>query len=946
MTTLDDWPRVKRVLEEALARDGTDREAYVAQACGTDGGLRAQVEILLASSARAGEFLETPAVVLLDPPSASREQIGRTVNSYQLVARLGEGGMGEVYRARDSRLDRDVALKLLPEAFAADANRVMRFKREAQLLASLNHSHIGAIYGFEEDAGTYALVLELVEGPTLAARIAQGPLPLDEALPIARQIAEALEAAHEHRIIHRDLKPANIKLRPDGTVKVLDFGLAEAYDPGGSTSDSGPFAGTAPYMSPEQARGKPVDRRCDIWAFGCVLYEMLTGHRPFDGENVADILTRIVEDEPDLHALPAATPVPIRRLLRRCLEKDRRSRLPDIGVARIEIDDALTAPAESAPARVRPAWIVAAVLAAIAIVGFVLSARPPQTERPPIVRASLPLEGELDFAVQQLSFAVSPDGTRIVYRTVGGGPLRIRQLQDAQSRPIAGTEDASTPFFSPDGRWLGFFVGQTLKKVSVTGSAVVTIATLPRYVGAQGYRGAAWSDDGMIAFAPTTGAGLFGVSDRGGEAKPLTVIDPRANEAAHRWPHFLPGGKAILYTVKATHLQSFDDAQIVVRSLETGEQHAVAQGNSARYLPTGHLVFARAGALYAMPFDIARLSVTGAPVKVVDGVITHPESGGAQVSISRNGTLVYAAGGSRSAERPLLWVDRSGAARPATERRASYWWPRISPDGQQVAVVIDAAFSKIWVLDVDRGTLSRVSQLPGDQDRAAWMPDGVHLTFGIDMTGHGEVSLLSHRFDGTGNGTLMFEGPKSPTPLGWSPDGRKLLFRQTGATTAEDVWLYSLEDRTATPFMQGPANETSASFSPDGRWVAYVSDESGAAQVYVRPVHGPGRSQVSVDGGTAPVWGRGGRELFFAKGDTLFAAPVTLGETFSSGAAQRLFSGPYTFDVLAANYLQTVNYDVAPDGQRFLVPGNQAPAPHQLELVLNWFDELKRLAPG
>ena len=349
-------------------------------------------------------------------------------------------------------------------------------------------------------------------------------------------------------------------------------------------------------MSPEQARGKSIDKRCDIWAFGCVLYEMLTGRRPFEGQDVPDVLARVVEQEPDFHALPAATPTPIRRLLQRCLEKDRRKRLPDIGVARIEIDDALAAPDEAPPARVRPAWIVAAALAVALIVGVALYARSPPTESPPLVRASIPLEGQLDFAVQQLAFAVSPDGSRIVYRTVGGGPLRIRQLHDAQSTAIAGTEDALTPFFSPDGRWLGFFVGQTLKKVSVTGSAVVTIATLPRYVGAQGYRGAAWSDDGTIAFAPSTGAGLFGVSDRGGEAKPLTVIDARANEAAHRWPHFLPGGKAVIYTVKSTHLQSFDDAQIVVRSLETGEQHAVAQGHSARYLSTGHLVFARAGA--------------------------------------------------------------------------------------------------------------------------------------------------------------------------------------------------------------------------------------------------------------------------------------------------------------------------------------------------------------
>ncbi len=940
MTTLDDWPRVKRVLEEALARDGAERQAYVAAACGTDSGLRAQVDNLLASSERAGEFLETPAASLFDTPAA-REQIGRVVNSYQLLSRLGEGGMGEVYRARDARLDRDVALKLLPEAFAADAARVARFKREAQLLASLNHSHIGAIYGFEEDAGTYALVLELVEGPTLADRIAQGPLPLDEALPIARQIAEALEAAHEHRIIHRDLKPANIKLRTDGTVKVLDFGLAEAFDPAGSTADSGGFAGTASYMSPEQARGKGVDKRSDVWAFGCVLYEMLTGRRLFAGRDVPEILARVVEHEPDLDALPASTPAPIRRLLRRCLEKDRRKRLPDIGVARIEIDDALAAPADVgvSGARVRRAWIVAAALAIAGIVGIALYARSPSTRTPPLVRASIPLEGQLDFAVQQLAFAVSPDGTRIVYRTVGGGPLRIRQLQDSQSATIAGTEDASTPFFSPDGRWLGFFVGQTLKKVSVTGSAVVTIATLPRYVGAQGYRGAAWSDDGMIAFAPSTGAGLFGVSDRGGEAKPLTAIDPRANEAAHRWPHFLPGGKAILFTVKSAHLQSFDDAQIVVRSLQTGEQHAVAQGNSAQYLPTGHLVFARAGALYAMPFDVARLAVTGAPVKVVDGIITHPESGGAQVAIAGNGTLVYAAGGSRSAERPLLWVDRSGAARPVTERRASYWWPRISPDGKHLAFIIDAAFSKVWVLDIERGTQTRVSDFAGDQDRAVWMPDGVHVTFGADTSGSGAVQLFSHRFDGTGNGTLVIDDAESPSPLGWSPDGRKLLYRQTSAASGQDVWLYSADERASTPFLQGPANESSASFSPDGRWVAYVSDESGAAQIYVRPVNGPGRSQVSIDGGTAPVWGRDGRELFFGNGDALFAAPVALGETFSSGTVRRLFSGPYTFDAV------TVNYDVAPDGQHFLVPGNQAAAPQQLELVLNWFAELQRLAP-
>ena len=825
-----------------------------------------------------------------------------------------------------------------------NADRIARFKREAQLLASLNHSHIGAIYGFEEDAGTYALVLELVEGPTLADRIAQGPLPLDEALPIAREIAEALEAAHEHRIIHRDLKPANIKLRPDGSVKVLDFGLAEAFDPGGAAESAG-FAGTAAYMSPEQARGKSIDKRCDIWAFGCVLYEMLTGRRPFEGQDVTDVLARIVEQEPDFHALPAATPAPIRRLLQRCLEKDRRKRLPDIGVARIEIDDALTTPDEASPTRVRPAWIVAAALAGALIAGVVLYARSPPTASPPLVRASIPLEGQLDFAVQQLAFAVSPDGSRIVYRTVGGGPLRIRQLHDAQSTAIAGTEDASTPFFSPDGRWLGFFVGQTLKKVSVTGSAVVTIATLPRYVGAQGYRGAAWSDDGTIAFAPSTGAGLFGVSDRGGEAKPLTVIDPRANEAAHRWPHFLPGGKAILYTVKATHLQSFDDAQIVVRSLETGEQHAVAQGTFGAVSAHGAPGLRARGRFvrHAVRPRSARCHRRAGQGRRRSHHASRKRRRASRDLQERNAGLC---GGRFQVRRATAAMGRS-QRRCATRHRSASFVLVATHLSRRAASRRRHRRGVLEDLGPRRRARHAHAREPARRRSGSRRVDARRRARNVrrryDRPRRGQLALAQvrrHRQRHAGvRGRQVAHAP------GWSPDGRKLLYRQTGATTGQDVWLYSIDDRTATPFLQGPANETSASFSPDGRWVAYVSDESGAAQVYVRPVHGPGRSQVSVDGGTAPVWGRDGRELFFAKGDTLFAAPVTLGETFSSGAVRRLFSGPYTFDVLAVNYLQTVNYDVAPDGQRFLVPGNQAPAPHQLELVLNWFEDLNRLAP-
>ena len=964
MTPPDDWPRVKLVLEGALAREGALREAYLAEACGTDPALRAQIERLLAAQDDAGTFLETPAALLLAESSVTEDLCGRVVGCYRLESRLGAGGMGEVYLARDTRLNRDVALKVLPDAVAADADRLARFKREAQLLASLNHPHIGAIYGFEESGRIHALVLELVEGPTLADRIAQGPLPLDEALPIARQIVEAIEAAHEHGVIHRDLKPANIKLRPDETVKVLDFGLAKAFERGAGGPISLPLSptppipaatrigmilGTASYMSPEQARGKTVDKRTDIWAFGCVLYEMLTGRRPFEGEDVTEIIVRIVEHEPDFSALPASTPLPVRRLLRRCLQKDRLSRLPDIGVARIEIDDALAAAADvdsptieaqQGRGQVRRAWIAAAALIVAAIAATLGYSRLPPRESRLLVRTSIPLADRLDLNVTQPALAVSPDGTRIVYRTLGGGPLYSRQLNEAESSLIAGTEGAVTPFFSPDGRWLAFFVGPALKKVSFTGGAVVTVAVLPVNAGAQEYRGAAWADNGTIVFASSTGAGLFTVSEQGGEPKPLTTLDPNGHEMNHRWPHFLPGGRAVIFTVKSASLESFDDAQIVVRSLDTGAQHPVAQGGSARYVPTGHLVYARAGGLYAVRFDAARLAAIGAPVKVAEAVITHPNSGAAQFAISETGTLVYAAGDSTTAERPLVWVDRSGIARPVADRQASFWWPRISPDGRRIAVDIDAAFSKIWVVDVERGTFTRASPLAGNHERAEWLPDGTHVTFGADPTGSGAYRLFSDRVDGTGSATLLFEGVQSSSPLDWSPDGQWLLYRQTSAATGHDLWVYAAGDRKSTPFLQTPANESLAVFSPDSRWVAYVSDESGRSEVYVRPFPGPGtRTPVSIDGGTAPLWSRDGRELFFARGDTLFTVPVSPGPTFRSGAVRRLFSGPYGFDDV---YL---NYDAAPDGQHFVMPRSRVDsAPRQLELVLNWFDELNRLA--
>jgi serine/threonine-protein kinase len=621
-------------------------------------------------------------------------------------------------------------------------------------------------------------------------------------------------------------------------------------------------------------------------------------------------------------------------------------------VARIELDDALAPPAivdaadVVAPpvrARVYFAWIVAVALLVAALLAPLAYWRFSRGESRPVVRASIAVPEPFVFGLlgQQPTFAISPDGTHVVYRTAATGPLYSRRLDEANSTAIAGTDGGLNPVFSPDGRWLAFFVGPALKKVSFPGGAVVTVGTLPLNLGAQGYRGAAWADDGTIAFSSSTGAGLYRVSDRGGEPKPLTVIDRNANEWAHRWPHFLPGGKAILYTVKSATLQSFDDAQIVVRSLETGEQHTVAQGSSAHYVPTGHVVYARAGALYAVRFDAARLAVTGVPVKVTDGVITHPDTGGAQMAISRAGTLVFAAGNSKTAEQSLLWVDRGGAARPVIGRQAPFWFPRVSPDGGRIAVSMDGAFSKVWVMDIERGTLTPVTQLPGDQGLGQWMPDSVHVTFAADTEGSGTMRMFSDRYDGAGTATLHFGGPESAFPLSWSPDGKTLLYRVIKAGTGEDVWVYSNTDRTSRPFLNGPANESSAVFSPDGQWVAYVSADSGRDQVYVRPFPGPGtRTQISIDGGVAPVWSRDGRELFFANSDTLFATPVRLVPTFTSGKARRLFSGPYNFNEI------TRNYDVAPDGRRFVVlPRRAESAPRQLELVLNWFEELSRLAP-
>jgi len=899
--------------------------------------------------------------------------------------------MGEVYRARDTKLNRDVALKVLPEVFARDAERMARFRREAQVLASLNHPNIATIYGLEESNGNCALVMELVEGPTLAERISgatvgaglappdkgtprgaptAAPMPLDEALPIAKQIAEGLEYAHECGIIHRDLKPANVKVRPDGTVKILDFGLAKALQETpaatGGISDSptisaaatreGVILGTAAYMSPEQARGKTVDRRCDIWSFGAVLFEMLSGKQAFAGEDVSETLATVIMKEPDWSVLPGHLPTQLERLLRRCLTKDPKQRLQAIGEARIVIEESLAgavhagagqpAPTKAGAPPLQPwrralPWGIAVTLA-LALVGTLLwvALRPaPRPPTRPIARVVVTLPASDRLAAGPLAhIALAPDGSRLVYVANHGGStqLYLRAIDRFEATPISGTDGAESPFFSPDGQSVGFFAGGKLKKVSLSGGAPLSLCSAP--VG----RGGSWSPDDTIIFAPSATSGLFRVSTAGGTPKPLTVPDRKRGELSHRWPQILPGGKALLFTNWTG--SSFDDARIGVLSLETGERRVLVEGGTyPRYVSSGHVVYARAGGLLAVPFDLKRLEVTGPSVSVLEGVSMSPLSGTAEFSSSTDGSLAYAPGGFSFDEGTLVWVDRKGAPQPLAAPPRGYLSPRLSPDGQRVAVSIQGTNPGLWLYDLARSTLTRLTEstiLP----RSLWTPDGKRLTFASAPSG--AMNLYWMPADGSGAPERLTTSENVQYPGSWSPDGGVLAFSEADPTTGWGIWVMEQGDRKTRPFLQTPANEYQPSFSPDGRYLAYGSDESGRREVYVRPFPGSGgKVQISTEGGVEPVWARNGRELFYRSGDKMMAAAVETKPVFAASKPKLLFEGRYETVIFA---FYEPNYDVSPDGQRFLMikASEQESAPTQLNVVLNWSDELRRLAPA
>jgi serine/threonine-protein kinase len=875
---------------------------------------------------------------------------------YEIVAPIGAGGMGEVYRATDTKLDRDVAIKVLPESFALDADRVARFTREAKTLASLNHPNIAAIYGIEESGSTRALVMELVDGDDLSVLIARGPMPLADALPIAKQIADALEAAHEQGIIHRDLKPANIKVRSDGTVKVLDFGLAKAMDPtealSGAAMNSptmtaratqmGMILGTAAYMAPEQAKGKAVDRRADIWAFGVVLHEMLAGHRLFEAEDISETLAAVLTRDVSVASLPSAVPPRLRALVRDCLIRDPKQRLRDIGEGRRVLDriiagapdDAVmsaSAPAAIVPSRTRErlAWAAAAVFALLAVAASAWALRPaPAAPAPQVARLPLALPPGDRFSLRQTRIlALSPDGSRIAFvstRDRERAQIFVREFDSAESKALPGTEDADNLFFSPDGKWLGFAASGKLMKVAMAGGDPLPLCA------AANSRGADWGDNGTIVFAPQYGTkGLAQVSESGGAPQPIVSRDPTTGEEADRWPELLPGGRAVLFTAWN---RDQDQSQIVVERLDTHERRVIIRGGtSARYVPTGHIVYARGAVLWAIPFDVSRLEKTGEPASVASGVSVTTE-GAAQLDLSTTGSLVYIPGTAGDPVTQLVWVDRNGGHVPLTAPARPYANPRLSPNGQQVAVEIgDEKNDSIAVWDI---STSRLYALPTTARSAtpAWMPDGERIVF--RSVRDGVFNVFSTLANGGGAERRLTTSQANQMPTAVSPDGQ-VVFNGGGA------WVLPLAGN-AKPRLLSQIPFPSASFSRDGRWMSYASTQSGRSEVWVVPFpSGQGPRQISTEGGSFPRWARSGPdELYYLSGQKMMAVELTTQPTLTVGKTRLLFE--------VESVASTAGFDVTRDGQHFLMlQATEGQAATQVNVVLNWFEELKRrVKPG
>jgi serine/threonine protein kinase len=940
----DHWAEVERLFHEVLKLSTGDRAAFVAKI--DDPGIRAEIISLLATESQPGA--DVVEAVIGEAAQKIQTMLvqtstGALISHFRIVREIGRGAMGEVYLAHDLKLGRQVALKLLPPDFLQDSDRLSRFEREGRAAAALNHPNIMAVYEVGHSAGQPFIAAEYVAGETLADRLSRGRLPEAEAIRFGEQIVEALAAAHEKGVVHRDLKPANIKITPDKTLKVLDFGLAkltltpENPDESPSRTHEGMIFGTPAYMSPEQARGAHVDKQADTWAFGVLMYEMLTGKRPFERETITDTLAAVIKDEPDLAALPAR----MRAVIGRCLRKDVRERWHDIGDVRIAFEESRSEPL--ARPGWRGPWIVAALASAAALIAAIAILRP--SAKPvsqPLIRLNVDLgpEASLNNARGQHLIAISPDGSRLAFACGASDTERricTRRLDQAQPIALAGTEGVQTVFFSPDGKWIGFSAHGKLRKVSVEGGAAITLCDAPFE------RGASWSEDGFIIASLNSPNGLARIPENGGAPQPLTQFRP--GEQRDRWPQVLPGVNAVLFTA-STEPGQYENASIDVVSVKTGDRKTLHRGGYyGRYLPGGRLIYMHKGTLFAARMDIDRLVLTSSPQPVLEDVASRPGDGGADFDLSQSGIFVYQSSRSGGGQRTVQWLHKSGRLEPLLREPAAYDWIRFSPDGKRLAL-IDHGSNQIWVRDLEHGTMSRIT-FGEVNDTAVWSPDSKHLAYAVSGKGNG---LWWARADGSGP-------PHRLSEIFWnlysfSPDGARLAAsgrRPDGGAYIATIPLEGSDpDRpklgAPEPFLRTSASEELPAFSPDGRWLAYTSDESGSSQVYVRPFPGPGgKWQISTEGATNPIWSRNAHELFY-----ISSSRRIMGISYRDRDGVFIAEKPAIWSdlqlpALTAPFDSSI-IDLAPDGKRFAILQNaesQKPLTH-VTVLLNFFDELRR----
>jgi serine/threonine-protein kinase len=965
---MERWERIEHAYHTARGLPADDRSRFLAEQSELDTGMRRAVEALLVADATPNGFLdEMGATVAAQWMSEAPGILSRqTIGPYEVLERIDSGGMADVYRGRDPVLKREVALKVLPPRFTLDRERLARFRREAEILAALNHPNIAAIYGFEESNHIHALVLELVDGSTLADRIAQGPIPFNDAISIARQLVDALEAAHERGVIHRDLKPGNIKVRADGTVKVLDFGLAKALDPAISASDGktlsptvtssdavrmGIVLGTAAYMSPEQAKGHPANKRSDVWAFGCVLYEMLTGNRAFRGENISDTLASVLRDSPDWTAWSDTVPASVRALVEGCLQKDPKDRIADISTARFVMNEGRI-PYASVPARRftggQSPWKTTALISAIAaIAAFVGWGLRPRESNPGGNLTRFAITVAQDQKLQgRPALAISPNGTQLVYSVANR--LYLRAMPDLEARPLVGTdgERITSPVFSPDGQSVVFWSGgeRALKKVPVSGGTAVTICQ------ADGPVGITWDADGIV-FGQSQ-RGIFRVSAEGGAAE--LIVRPQSNEAVYA-PQVLPDGRSILFTVASG---AFLDSPSVVVQTPSGERKTLIDGASdGRYLSSGHIVYAIGGRLFAVSFDLPRLQVTSQAVPIIEGVArtaltaTGGMTGIAQWSVSTTGTLAYIPGPAFGFVSNLAVLDRTGQTELLKLQPAAYESPRFSPDGKRIVFGMnDGKNVDLWIYDLDGTTALRKLTFGGSNRFPTWSPNGQHVAFQSDR--EGDLAIYVERADLEGGAEKLTkpEAGTSHIPEAWSPRGDALAFSVAKRSRFSLSMLW-LREKRVTRFGAVESDIPAASaFSPDERWIAYQIGRRSVAdiwsEVFVQPFPANGTVHQIASRGAAPMWSADGKELFYSAGPRQWViVPITPQPGFSVGNAIELPTGD--LQVWQPDWWR--HHDVTRGGRRIgLIPADKSLIPGNtrvIQVVLSWFDELRQRVP-